>query len=197
MSEYDDRLKNLREHIKDAKDELLALPKEEREASQASLDRLLGVIAYSAVVLERTDAELISAQAFAEVQQAASQIPNNPSVALANADGYGDALLNSVTRLPVTVGREVEQSVKDAAANFQRSASQRLNALSQDLRGAQNHWPSGLGYALLHCGSVDGRRISRIDGIESTSGTETTCSAAPIMSTFSTPIQAATGPTIA
>lgn len=138
MSERDDRLKNIRGHVKDAHDELHALSKEEREPYEAELERLDRVIAYAAVVLDAADADMISLNAFQSVQTAASNISNNPLAALQSAESYGDALLDAINYIPVARGRDLEQQVKDAAANFQRSATQRLNALNESFEEAKN-----------------------------------------------------------
>jgi hypothetical protein len=138
MSAYEERHKNLQEHVKDAHDEVAAaLSEEDRSTYAEGIDRLERVIAFAAVALERTDPELISDASDANIRAAALQIANNPAAAPANAGPWGDALLTAVLQLPPSLGRELEQSVKDAAANFQRSASQRLNSLRQSQRRAK------------------------------------------------------------
>lgn len=137
MSERDERIENIRGHVKDAHDELYALDEEEREPYKAELERLDKVIAYAAVVLDATDPELISANAFTAVQAAASAISNNPLTALQTAEAYGDALLDAVAQLPAARDRDIEQQVKDAAANFQRAASNRLNTLTSEFDAAK------------------------------------------------------------
>jgi hypothetical protein len=136
MSERQDRLKNIREHVKDAHDELHLLD-EEGKSYQSELKRLDEVLAYAAVVLDATDAELLSTSAFQAIQTAASNISHHASTALQNAESYGDALLDAVALLPVARGRDVEQQVKDAAANFQRAAKQRLHALEEHVKKAR------------------------------------------------------------
>jgi phage host-nuclease inhibitor protein Gam len=137
MSEQEDRLKNLREHVKDAHDELNALDSEELKAHASALKRLEGVIAYAAVVLETTDPDLVSTNTGQTIQNAAVNIANQAITALQDPETYGGALLDAIALLPVAKGRDVEQQVKDAAANFQRSASQRLNSVESQASDAR------------------------------------------------------------
>ena len=129
MSAHDERLTNLRDHLTDAKDGIAGLPKAHRDEHSAQVERLEHVIAFAAVALERTDPEMVTDQAVNEIQAAALQIANDPTTAATNAVTYGDPLILAILRLPVTAGRDVEQSVKDAAASFQRSTAQRLTSL--------------------------------------------------------------------
>jgi hypothetical protein len=137
MSEQQERLKHIREHVNDAHDELHALDEAERKPYQSELKRLDEVIAYAAVVLDATDAELLSTNAFQAIRTAASNISNHALSALQNAESYGDGLLDAIALLPVARGREVEQQVKEAAANFQRAAKQRLRAFEEDVKKAR------------------------------------------------------------
>jgi len=135
MSEREDRLDNAREHVKDAHNELYALPEEERNANAAALERLDKSIGYATIVLDATDADLLTANAATAIVNAAYAIGTGTSTALQSADSYGDALLDAVALVPAARDRDLEQQVKDAAATFQRSAGQRLSTLNDDLGG--------------------------------------------------------------
>lgn len=99
--------------------------------------RCLGVFAYARVVLESSDGALLSDQAHQLISNAISQFSGGPAQAAQNADPWTSALIDAVGVLPVARDRAVEQAVKDAAANFQRSAQQRLNAFDQDVATAR------------------------------------------------------------
>jgi len=51
--------------------------------------------------------------------------------AIGAPEGYVDPILVYVNALPVAHDRDVEQAVRDAAANFQRSATQRIRAVEE------------------------------------------------------------------
>jgi hypothetical protein len=138
VSAYEDRLESLRQYLDDAKEEIAGLPKEQREQYPDQTERLEHVIAFAAMALERTDAEMVSDQALSEIQSASQQITANATTAVTNAAAYSDQLLLATLKLPVAVGREVEQNVKETAANFQRSAAQRLNSLREDFATAKS-----------------------------------------------------------
>jgi hypothetical protein len=135
MSEREDRLRNAREHVRDAHDELYHLDEAERDGSKSQLECLDKAIVYATVVLDATDADLLTANAASAVVSAAQLIANGPSTALQSSDSHADALLNAVALIPAARDRDVEQQVKDAAATFQRSAGQRLSNLNEDLDG--------------------------------------------------------------
>jgi hypothetical protein len=137
MSEHEERFENIRGHVKDAHDELHALDEEARQPYKAELERLDKVIAYAALVLDGTDPELISVNVHTAVEAAASAISDNPLTALQTAEAYGNALLDAVAQLPAARDRDIEQQVKDAAANFQRAASNRLNTLKSEFDTAR------------------------------------------------------------
>lgn len=101
-------------------------------------DRCLGVFAYSRVVLETSDGALLSDQAFQLISNALAQFSGAPAQAAQSADPFSSALIDAVGALPVARDRPVEQAVKDAAANFQRAAQQRLNVFEQDVTEARD-----------------------------------------------------------
>lgn len=100
MADHQHRLERIRGHFKDAREELYALPAEEREGYEGGLARLDEVIAYADVVLGATDAGLISTNAFTLVQSAAASISNDPQAALGDAETHADALLDALALLP-------------------------------------------------------------------------------------------------
>ncbi len=129
----DDRLKTLRQQLRDAEKALRDLPKEERDSYREPFARLQKILAYSAVVLETSDVSLLSDGTFNAISDALAQVINNPPAAGPNAGAWGGLVLDAVARLPVAHDRRVEQEVKEAAANFKRSASQHLKGLEEDI----------------------------------------------------------------
>jgi hypothetical protein len=101
------------------------------------LDRLEEVLAYTAVVLGRTDGVLVPEQTFQSLNSALvkvqDQVTENPQA----ADSFADEILDVVARLPISKDEDVAQAVKDVAAKFQRSAAQRLRALEADIGDAR------------------------------------------------------------
>jgi hypothetical protein len=146
MSAYDNRLHHLQEHAKDAYNETEGLA-DDLWPDKSTRERFEKVIAYARTVLEATDAELLSASAASMVEEALVQISNSPTSAPPNADAWAEEVLDALAHLPIARGREMEQAVKDAAANFQRSAGQRLNALQADFDRAKSELET-LGAAL-------------------------------------------------
>lgn len=128
MSGYDDRLDALRERAKQAQDRIAEVADADWRDAEVR-ERFVGVLAYAQSVLEATDAALLSATASSAVDGPLSEIAGDPATAVANAESWGDRLLDALAALPVSRGRDVEQTVKDTAATFQRSAQQRLGAL--------------------------------------------------------------------
>jgi DNA anti-recombination protein RmuC len=131
------RLEELRSVVGATQDALAELPDEERRANPEQVRFLESVLDFSSVVLERTDPTLISAAIHSDIVSSANQIRTQPAAALSSADSLGDKLLRAVMRLPVAVGRELDQNVRDAAANFKRAASQRLSALTDEVDAAK------------------------------------------------------------
>lgn len=131
MSNYDDRLKSLREHAADADLAIRDLP-EDAWAGKELREHFLGVMAYARVVLEASDGALLSDKAFTEIDNTISRFESDPAQVPPNADPWSSELIDAVALLPAARDREVEQAVKDAAANFQRSAQHRLNALNNN-----------------------------------------------------------------
>lgn len=136
MSAYDDRLKSLQDLARDAEKAMRDLAEDDWPSVEMR-DRCLGVLAYSRVVLETSDGALLSDQAFQLISNALTQFAGSPPQAAQNADPWSSALIDAVGTLPVARDRAVEQAVKDAAANFQRAAQQRLNAFDQDVTTAR------------------------------------------------------------
>jgi hypothetical protein len=66
MSSYDDRLKSLREAAHDAEEAIRDLAPDDWP-SEETRARTLGVFAYARIILETTDPELLSDQAFQQV----------------------------------------------------------------------------------------------------------------------------------
>ena len=128
MAMHEQRLSKLRAHVGDARDELHALPAEDRTAYESELARLEEVVADADSVLGAADARLVSSRAFASVQAAACAIANDPRAALQAPDAHTDALVDAVALLPVT-RKEIERRVLLAAEAVHASTAERLDAL--------------------------------------------------------------------
>jgi hypothetical protein len=90
-------------------------------------------LAYARLVVEQSDAELISDSALTALENAATTLAANAPTAVANARTYADSILNTLPAFPVAQGRDMEQAAREAAATFQRSATQRLAAVQGEL----------------------------------------------------------------
>lgn len=116
-----------------ASEALHGLSADERAANPEGADLLERAIAYVEIVVRQTDSALITESALNSLVAQAEQVPGDPAAAVANARAYADNLLQPASVLPPSRDRDVEQAVKDAAANFQRSATHRLKALSSEV----------------------------------------------------------------
>ena len=128
MAIQEQRLLKLRAHVGDARDELHALPAEDRQAFESELARLEEVVADADSVLDGADARLVSSRAYASVQASACAIANDPRAALQAPDSYADALVESLALLPVT-RKEIERRVRLAAEAVHASTAERLDTL--------------------------------------------------------------------
>jgi predicted phage tail protein len=156
--------------VKDAHDELYHLDEEQRKQHKANLERLDRAIAYTRVVLEATQPEMLTATTADAAVNAALQIANNPAVALEQANAYAEALINAVALIPLARDRDVEQQVKNAAAKFQQSASQRLNALEDSIKQAREQ-VNGLKQTIDERASEASTQISgQVSGFETRIG---------------------------
>lgn len=136
MSSYDDRLESLTDLARQAAEAMHDVPDDDWPSDDVR-DRTLGVLGYARVALETSDAALLSDQAHQLISNALSQFTGNPAQAALSGDPWSSSLIDAVAALPVARDRMVDQAVKDAAANFQRSAQQRLNAFGQGVSDAQ------------------------------------------------------------
>lgn len=136
MSGYSQRVAALRDRARAAQEHIADVPEAEWTDSDVR-ERFESVLAYAQSVLEATDGALLSAAASNAVDAVLTEAVNDPSTILADAESWGDRVLDALAPLPVSRGREVEQVVKDAAATFQRSAQQRLEVLRADFETAK------------------------------------------------------------
>lgn len=129
----DDRLRTLSTQVEEASRALHDLSKDERSSYRDEILRLERVLGYAGVVIETSDPDLLSDGTFNQISEGLAQIINNPAAAGTNSGPWASAILDAVGRLPTAHDRDVEQEVKAAAANFKRSASQRLAGLEEDI----------------------------------------------------------------
>lgn len=138
MGRFDDRLQQLRDEAERGIEGLAQLSDDERAGDTEAVVRLEHALAYAGLVLEGTDGELVSETAFQAVSEQLVQICGNPAGAIANAPNWGDGLLDAISRLPGARDQDVAQAAREAAANYQRSVQQRLNALSEEIEAVQS-----------------------------------------------------------
>jgi hypothetical protein len=133
MSEVNERTERLHAALGLAAEALGSLTDEQRAAASGGAELLERVVAYAQVVVSQTDGDLVTDGAFSAIESGATGISNDPVTTAGSARTYADALLSPLTTFPAARDRDVEQSVKEIAANFQRSTSKRLNALETEI----------------------------------------------------------------
>lgn len=133
MSEVNERRQRLLTALTATTDALHGLDDDQRSAYGSGIDLVERVVAYSYVVVEQTDPDLITEAALSSIETAANGIVASLTAAITSPRAYIDNLLTPLATLPVARDRDVEQAVKETAANFQRSATHRLNALKSDV----------------------------------------------------------------
>jgi hypothetical protein len=139
LSQYDNRTQSLAAQLNDVQRALVeAVPDDQRTTYTEQLERLERVIAYAQLVLERTEPELASDVALAELNAPLTSIIADIANAGSNADAWCNQILDASARFPAAQDREPEQRLREAAANFQRSAQQRLNSLKSDFAAARD-----------------------------------------------------------
>lgn len=129
MSDVDERQERLRAALRAAANSLHDLVEEERTDAAGGVDLLESVVAYVDSIVEQTDGALITDPALTGIETHANAIASDPNATAGSARTYADGLLTAVAVLPPARERDAEQAVKEIAANFQRSATQRLNAI--------------------------------------------------------------------
>lgn len=132
MSDVDERQERLRTALRAAAEALHNLVDEERTAAGDGVELLEGVLAYVDLIVEQTDGSLITDPALTGIETHANAIAADPNTTATSARTYADVLLTAVAVLPPARERETEQAVKEIVANFQRSATQRLNAVEAE-----------------------------------------------------------------
>lgn len=138
MSEFDDRKKALRSQLTDAQRAISKLPREEREPYNDPLKRIEGVLAYAALVVQRTDAELISDAAYSELSNPLAAVIASPGAAGPNSGVWSNQILDAAARFPAARDREVEQKLRGVVAGFERFAQERLKSLEDDTAAARS-----------------------------------------------------------
>jgi hypothetical protein len=138
LSTYDDRVDVLRQQVADAAGALDAVSQDQREPYKEHVERLEHVLAYAALVIERTDAELVSDAALNELSAPLTAITADPGATPPNAAGWGNQLLDAAARFPASRDRELEQRLRKVVANFKTSAQQRLVGLDNQVTEAQS-----------------------------------------------------------
>jgi hypothetical protein len=137
MSASDERLSGLTKiaaHAITAGSELDASHWSDAEARE----RVLGVLAYSQLMIEGSDAALISSVVASELEATLTEFVNAPEQLASESGPWVDRLLDLAARLPRSQGRDFEQAAKKAARTFQRSAQQRFGAVERHAADAQS-----------------------------------------------------------
>jgi hypothetical protein len=96
--------------------------------------RVEGALGFARVSLEMTEPVLITDAAKQALVEQAMSIADNAADAGQNS-AYFEELVAAVLLLPASHGRDIEQAVKEAAANYQRAMAHRIRAL-EDQHGA-------------------------------------------------------------
>jgi hypothetical protein len=136
MTEYTDRHDALREKVVATQQALAGLSPEQRESGGDELERLEEVLGFAATVLDQVDPELVRDSTHNTLSQTFESVAVNASSPTLNERAVADQLLAALAEIPGDP-REIEASkVKESAANFQRSAQQRLNALEEQIESA-------------------------------------------------------------
>lgn len=165
MSDVDDRQQRLRSALQTASESLGDLVDAERSEADGGVELLEGVIAYVESVVDQTDGDLVTDAALDGIVAHADQVAADPNstASPARARAYADALLTHVASLPAARGREVEQAVREIAANFQRSATQRLNAIETDAERANAEIAESLAALREEVASATSKSTSEIE----------------------------------
>ncbi|HEV7566811.1 MAG TPA: hypothetical protein VGO31_12715 [Microbacteriaceae bacterium] len=129
MSDVDQRQQALLGRIDAAVEALNGLLDAERGDAGNGAGTLDRVLSYTRAVVSQTDGELTTDSAIQAIGSHADAIATDPVATAASARAYADAILTGVALLPAARDRDVEQAVRESAANYQRSTSQRLNAI--------------------------------------------------------------------
>lgn len=128
----EERLRSLRKLLDSAQRALYELDEDARVQREQEFERLEATLAYLSVALERTDPMLLSNGAHAELTRLLETAGNNPASAAANPDSFTDALMQQAALLPPAQDRGLEQAGREAASSLRRSASQHINALTEE-----------------------------------------------------------------
>jgi len=137
MSASDERLSSLTQiavHATTAGAELDASHWSDAEARE----RVLAVLAYTQLMIEGSDAALISSVVASELEATLTEFVNAPEQLASESGPWVDRLLDLTGRLPRAQGRDFEQAAKKAARTFQRSAQQRFGAVERRAEEAES-----------------------------------------------------------
>jgi uncharacterized protein YeeX (DUF496 family) len=88
-------------------------------------------------VIQRSDGALVSHSAGSAVEATLTEFVNTPEIIASQFEDWLERLLDQLARFPPAQGRDFEQTAKDAAATYQRSAQQRLGKIEREARETQ------------------------------------------------------------
>jgi hypothetical protein len=132
MSDADARRERLRVALEGAQAALAELSDEWAEENTGEgRNQLEHLLTYAQLVVAATDPRLVSDTAINELEAATSAITAAPEAAVLSPDTYAARVIDATLRLPGARGRDIEQSLLDAAVAFERNARDRLDALRQ------------------------------------------------------------------
>jgi hypothetical protein len=117
--------------LREASRAIDAVDQTDREPRMPEIERLGKVLGYAESVAADADVDLVTADSLAEVEQALTTIRDAPVAAL---DGHhaATALLDALSGFPAFHGQQTKEAISEVAGTFQRSSSQRLNALESE-----------------------------------------------------------------
>jgi hypothetical protein len=104
----------------------------QRKQNAAGFRKLQAVLDYAALVVTRTRPILITDQAVQLLTAPLGQIATNPQNAALEPASYAASIIDALTRFPASLGRELEQDVRQDVTKFRRSASAHLRAVRNE-----------------------------------------------------------------
>lgn len=170
MTTFDDRLKTLRDQAENAGRAVHDVSKDARSGYEEAFERMEQVLPYAELVLNSTEAPLVSQQASSGIESALLTIKDNIASQPQSAEVWAMQLLDALAVLPVARGQDLANEAKSAAAKFQQSAAQRQNALWTDgnrLKTRLGELEGSIGERANELTQLVDERRAEIDGLVS------------------------------
>jgi hypothetical protein len=132
MSDYGERLESL-QHLAERATEVLSDFDDQAWPSPDVHQQIEAIVVYARLVLQATDAELVSPDVGQRLANRLNEWIDTPTSVIEPEvlDPWRNQILEALGQQPAGRGRDAEQQMKRAAATFQRSAQQRFNAVNR------------------------------------------------------------------